>query len=36
MHNFKINILFLNFDFFYMFRTRGFTFRKMAVRTEMV
>ena len=35
MHIFKINILIFNFDVFYMFRTRGFIFRKTVVSAVM-
>ena len=36
MYIFYINILIFNFDVFYMFRTRGFVFRKPVVYTGMV
>jgi len=36
MHIFKINILIINFDAFYMFQIGGFMFRKMAACAVMV
>jgi hypothetical protein len=36
MHIFEINILILNFDILYMFRTRGFIYRKRTIYKIMV
>ena len=36
MHVSQINILIFNFDVFYIFRTRGFTFRKTVGYIVMV